>query len=103
VIGHFPDGDIVTDVLIRCRRRGIGFDQAWTLALHKARRGRLATNPRWQESELALIFARPAFERAYEGQERTRQDVVATALLHAMEAMLDYSEAAQSTALMEAA
>lgn len=103
MIGHFPEGEVVTDALIRCRRRGVPFDDAWTLALHQARRGRQDSNPRWQETEMGLRFARPAFERAYLGHERTRQDVVASALLHACEAMLDDSEAAAPTALMEAA
>jgi hypothetical protein len=105
VIGRFPEGELVTRTLLRCRQMGLGFPDAWTLALHRAQRGRTPSNPHWVDAEMGLRFARSAFERAYEGRPVTRQDAVARALLHAMEAMYDDSEFAepQFIALPEAA
>lgn len=40
----------------------------------------------------ALTFARAAFERAYNGEPRNRQDRVAQALLHAMERMYEVQD-----------
>lgn len=103
MIGHFPEGDVVTATLLRCRAMGLGFADAWRLALHAAQRGRSATNPRWVDAEMGLRFARSAFERAYTGQPVTRQDLVARALLHAMEALYDHSAVAEPTGMLEAA
>lgn len=103
MIGHFPEGAVVTDVLTRCRARGIGFDDAWALALHRARRGRQETNPHWLDAELGLRYACAAFRRAYEGEPPTREDQVARGLLDAMVAMYDDSADAETAAVMEQA
>lgn len=103
MIGHFPEGEVVTAVLSDCRRRGIAFDLAWTLALSKARRGRQATNPHWLDVELGLLYAAAAFRRAYERLPATREDQVAKGLLDAMVTMYDHSADADTTRLMEQA
>ena len=102
-LGHFPEGDLVTNTLLRCRQMGLSFEQAWDLSLHRAQGGRRRDNPRWADCKVGLLFARSAFERAYLGLPVTRQDQIARALLHAMEHMLDDSENAVSTELLEAA
>lgn len=103
MIGHFPEGRLMVEHLRSARLDGLGFETAWTAAMMHVQRGRLETNPRWAEVATGLRFARAAFERAYHGHERTRQDVIASALMDACEAMLDDSEALHPTALLEVA
>ena len=104
-LGHFPEGEAMTDALTQAKLAGLRFSQGWKLGLGRARRGRSESNPHWLDAKTGLLFAREAFRRAYEGEEQTRQDVLARALLHAMEAMYDDSELAEATyvELMEAA
>ena len=106
MIERFAEAETVTASLAESRRQGIPFGRAWRQAIETARRGRLADNPRWADAKAGLAFARKAYERAYTGQERTRQDVVAGALADAMELLYDWSEDAgrrEYEELMEAA
>lgn len=93
MIGHFPAGVEVRESLIRSRSRGLDFGPAWQIALHDAhlKPNGVPLSGRREEIAEALTFARPAFRRAYEGQPRTRQDVVAGNLLKVMEHLLDDS------------
>lgn len=91
VVGHFAEGQRVREALVVSRSLGVPFRQAWEAALHDAhlRRNGFPLSERRQEVAEALEFARPAFERAYAGAPRTRQDHLAQALLHAMEGMYE--------------
>lgn len=110
MIGHFPEGRRMTELLAAARLYEPDFDAAWRQALAAIRpkrmqeRGRLREH--WEETRTALRFARPAYRRAYYGEPPERQDMIAQALAHAMEAMYDDSEDAERrdlVGLMEAA
>lgn len=92
--GHFPEGAKVRELLAQARQRGLPFETAWELALHGAhlRRNGVPLSGRRAETAEALDFARAAFERAYAGMPETRQDLLARALLHAMERLYDRDE-----------
>lgn len=94
MIGHFPEGAQVRASLAASKLLGVPFPQAWEDALHGAhlRRNGVPLSFRREDVAEALTFARAAFERAYNGEPRNRQDRVAQALLHAMEKMLDDSD-----------
>lgn len=87
------------------RDQGLSFELAWAAGIRDARRGRTLAHNGWREAYLALGFAREAYRRAYEGEPPTRQDLIAAALQHALEHMLDDSDYAEPTLvqLMEAA
>lgn len=97
MIGHFPEGVRVRESLACSRASGIGFDAAWNVAMQEAhlRANGVPLSSRRAEIAEALVFARKAFRRAYEGQERTREDVTAGNLLKAIEYMLDDSSDAE--------
>lgn len=109
MIGHFPEGERVRELLAECKRRGLPFPEAWELAMHGAhlRRNGLPLSGRREDTAEALDFARAAFERAYTGKAQTRQDVLARALLHAMERLYDRDDRelddSELRGLMEAA
>lgn len=108
-LGHFPEGERVRESLAASKREGIPFATAWEVAMRTAhlRRNGHPLSDRRKETADALRFARPAFERAYTGQPRTRQDMLAQALIHAMERLYDRDEReipeAELRELMEAA
>lgn len=112
-MSYFPEANIIERELLVARAAGQTFDLAWRAALRavKAERhpragyGGLA-EARWKDVLAVFRFSRPAYERAYERKPPTRLDLIARALLHAIELMYDESEEVAPTAieeLMEAA
>lgn len=99
MIGHFPEGARVRESLVESRAEGLSFDRAWNRAMKDAhlRANGVPLSERRREVAVALVFARKAFRRAYEGVPPTREDILMSALAKAMELMLDDSVDAEPT------
>ena len=107
-LGHFPAGERVRLSLDLSKAQGVPFNRAWNIAMKHAhlRRNGPPRSERQAEDAEAIVFARQAFKRAYEGQPPERVDVIAAALLHALELLYDDSDYAEPTpieSLMDAA
>lgn len=95
----------MTQALASLRADGLDFAAAWPRAMGEVRRLRRGGNhnERWALERDALSFARPAFQRAYDGEPPTRIDLIAAALAHAMDSLLDDSDYAEATPVEVAA
>lgn len=104
----FREGQRLTALLAHSRAiREPDFDSAWQKAIAEIKPTHLIAGgraeARWLETLEALMFARPAYRRAYYGEPRTRADSAAQALQDAMRHLYDDSAAVGETPMLEAA